>query len=68
MEWAGRFADVVLEDPNRILVIGGDGVMLHAIRKYWRMRLPFFGINTGHLGFLLNDPQEIFASPFPRRI
>ena len=29
--------------------------MLRAIRKYWRLRVPFIGINTGHRGFLLND-------------
>jgi NAD kinase len=38
-----------------ILVIGGDGTMLQAVKKYWRERLPFIGINTGHRGFLLND-------------
>lgn len=38
-----------------IIVIGGDGTMLHAIRKYWRLRLPFIGINVGTVGFLLND-------------
>jgi len=42
-------------EPNVIYVIGGDGAMLRAIRKYWRMRLPFYGINAGHLGFLLNE-------------
>lgn len=47
------------KDPNIILVIGGDGAMLHAIRKYWRHRLPFYGINVGHLGFLLNDRRSI---------
>ena len=44
-------------DPNIILVVGGDGTMLRAIRKLWRKRLPFYGINTGHLGFLLNSGQ-----------
>ena len=46
------------EDPELILVVGGDGTMLRAIRQYWRLRLPFFGINTGHLGFLLNDSPQ----------
>ncbi len=44
--------------PNLITVIGGDGFMLHAIRNHWRERLPFFGINKGTHGFLMNDPES----------
>lgn len=40
--------------PNLIVVVGGDGTMLRAIRKYWRLRVPFYGINTGNFGFLHN--------------
>ena len=46
-----------LEDevsPQAILVFGGDGTMLRAVRAHWRKRLPFVGINYGHRGFLLN--------------
>jgi NAD kinase len=43
------------EHANLVLAIGGDGTMLHAIRRHWRLRLPFYGINTGHVGFLLNQ-------------
>lgn len=51
-----------LKDPNLIVVIGGDGTMLHAIGEYWRLRLPFLGINVGHRGFLLNDIGKDFSS------
>jgi NAD+ kinase len=36
-------------------VLGGDGTMLHAIREHWRLRLPFLGLNAGHLGHLMNE-------------
>jgi NAD kinase len=29
--------------------------MLHAIRRHWRLRVPFLGLNAGHLGFLMNE-------------
>ncbi len=45
-------------DPELIVVVGGDGTMLHAIRTHWRERRPFFGINTGHVGFLLNSNKQ----------
>jgi len=43
------------DNPNCIIVIGGDGTMIRAIRKHWRLRLPFIGLNAGHRGHLLND-------------
>jgi nicotinate (nicotinamide) nucleotide adenylyltransferase len=66
LEFAKSFRPFENEkDPNCILVIGGDGTMLHAIRQNWRLRLPFLGVNAGHLGFLLNDPKEILSTNFP---
>lgn len=46
------------EDPTCIIVLGGDGMMMRAIREHWRKRVPFFGINAGHRGFHLNDLGE----------
>jgi NAD+ kinase len=49
--------------PNAVLVCGGDGTMLHAIRHHWQLRAPFFGVNAGHLGFLLNRAEDVLATP-----
>jgi NAD+ kinase len=51
------FVTTNLQEASAIVVIGGDGSMLHAIQTHWRRRLPFLGINAGHLGFLLNDAK-----------
>ena len=37
-----------------IIVIGGDGFMLHSLKKYQKYNKSFYGINTGNRGFLLN--------------
>ena len=52
-------------DPRFILTLGGDGAMLRCIRQHWRRRLPFFGVNAGTLGFLMNRPEEIAKGTFP---
>ncbi len=58
---AQKYMHLQSSDPNLILVIGGDGTMLRAIREKWRERLPFVGLNSGHLGFLMNErlPDEL---------
>ncbi len=57
--------NVAAGDADFISVVGGDGAMLRSIREHWRSRLPFFGINAGHLGFLLNAPEQVSAGAFP---
>lgn len=47
-----RGKKIVRQDPDVIVVIGGDGTMLSAIRKYRKLDKPFVGIDTGTLGFL----------------
>ncbi|MFC1598626.1 NAD(+)/NADH kinase [Patescibacteria group bacterium] len=46
------------EQADLILVIGGDGKMLEAIRILWEINKPFCGLNFGHVGFLLNEPEH----------
>ena len=43
---------------NLIIVIGGDGFMLETLKKYNKYRKPFYGINSGNYGFLMNKFSE----------
>ncbi|GIW96214.1 MAG: NAD kinase [Pirellulaceae bacterium] len=54
-EMAGALARYHGPDPELLVVLGGDGTMLRAVRQCWRRRIPFYGVNIGHLGFLLNE-------------
>ena len=37
-----------------IVVIGGDGFMLQSLKKYQKYKKPFYGMNRGSFGFLMN--------------
>tara|TARA_B100001123_G_C15014061_1_gene908752 strand:+ start:93 stop:869 length:777 start_codon:yes stop_codon:yes gene_type:complete len=39
---------------NFIIVIGGDGFMLQTLKKFYKLKKPFYGINSGSYGFLMN--------------
>ncbi len=51
------------DSANCFVAIGGDGTMLRAIRKHWRRRLPFVGLNAGHRGYLLNEIDDDLQDP-----
>ncbi len=37
-----------------IVVLGGDGFMLKNLKKFYKYKKPFYGINCGTYGFLMN--------------
>jgi len=41
-----------------IVVIGGDGFMLQTLKKYKKYKKPFYGINKGTFGFLMNKYKK----------
>ncbi len=51
---AGEGVDVTAEHtvPDICLVLGGDGSILHALRRYAHTEVPVFGVNFGTVGFL----------------
>ena len=48
------FKRSTLKNSNLIIVIGGDGFMLQCLKKYYKFKKLFYGINSGNYGFLMN--------------
>lgn len=55
---------VTNEDPQAVVVFGGDGTMLAATEKYWNLRVPFVGIGTGNRCFLMHKAPERIMPAF----
>ena len=49
-----KISNVSIIKCNLIIVIGGDGFMLSSLKKYNKFKKPFYGINAGSFGFLMN--------------
>ncbi len=47
-----------LNKSDIIIVVGGDGFMLQTLKKYNKFKKPFYGINSGNYGFLMNKFSE----------
>ena len=46
--------EVSLKKSKLIIVIGGDGFMLQTLKKFHQYKKPFYGVNSGDYGFLMN--------------
>ena len=57
-ELTNRYGNVPIEDADIMVVLGGDGKMLHALRTSIAFNIPVFGMNCGRLGFLMNDYSD----------
>lgn len=53
-----RYGDHSVKDADVIVVLGGDGTMLEALHKFHDLKKPFYGLNMGSVGFLLNPRNE----------
>ncbi len=47
-----------IKNSEIIIVIGGDGFMLQTLKKFYKFKKPFYGINSGDYGFLMNKFNE----------
>ena len=50
--------DELPRDADLALVLGGDGSILYALRRYADSEVPVFGINFGTIGFLAATERE----------
>jgi len=67
---AGEGVDVTAEHtlPEICLVLGGDGSILHALRRYAGTDVPVFGVNFGTVGFLAAVERDQAAEGIRRAL
>jgi NAD+ kinase len=67
---AGEGVDVTAEHtvPDICLVLGGDGSILHALRRYAHTEVPVFGVNFGTVGFLAAVERDQAAEGIRRAL
>jgi len=58
-----HYAHTTPDQADILVVLGGDGFMLKTLRAYLGSSKKFYGINCGHVGFLLNSPsaRDLYA-------
>jgi len=49
-----KIQTTTLKKSNIIIILGGDGFMLQMLKKLHKFKKPFYGINSGNYGFLMN--------------
>ena len=49
-----KYKNYSIKKSDVIVVAGGDGFMLKTIKKFYEYKKPFYGLNCGSVGFLLN--------------
>ena len=49
-----KIQTTTLKKSDFIIVLGGDGFMIQTLKKFYKHKKPFYGINSGNYGFLMN--------------
>jgi len=53
-----RGVDVVEDSPDLAVVLGGDGTMLRALKRFLGAGVPVIGVNYGRVGFLASMGKD----------
>ena len=54
-----KYRQISKSKADVIVAVGGDGEMLRALRESISINLPVFGINKGHIGYLMNRHKNV---------
>ena len=54
-----KIKTTTLKKSNIIIVLGGDGFMLQTLKKLYKLKKSFYGVNSGNYGFLMNSFSKI---------
>ena len=55
--------DMIPEDVEAIIVLGGDGTLLQAARDTYLRRIPIIGVNLGDVGYLTDiNESDVFSA------
>ena len=57
-EYINSYSQYEPEFADIIVPIGGDGILLKSLHDFNKLKKPFFGINYGSVGFLMNSPSK----------
>jgi NAD+ kinase len=59
----GQSRNTMAQYCDLVIVVGGDGTLLHAARSLVSSEVPLLGINRGRLGFLVDiSPEDMAAN------
>ena len=57
-EYINSYSQTEPELADIIIPIGGDGILLKSLHDFNELKKPFFGINYGSVGFLMNSKSN----------
>ncbi len=60
-QWIGKNyprIKITAQKPDAVIVLGGDGTILEAVRKYETQKPIITGLNLGHVGFLASVRKQ----------
>ena len=52
------YENVLPGDADVIVALGGDGTVLNSLHSFLKKKIPIYGMNKGHIGFLMNNYSE----------